>query len=86
MSESWLERGINRAAHVQDNNVIALGLEDGTVATYDVRSDVLQHSMVQHKGAVTGTLSSVPMQDLLGNVVCTLSMRWPALTHVLGLL
>ncbi len=39
---------------LQDNNVIALGLEDAVVAIYNVRLDVVQHSMKAHEAAVTG--------------------------------
>ena len=39
--------------------MIALGLEDGTVATYDVRSDVVQHTMRCHTGAVSGKYQMV---------------------------
>ena len=39
---------------LQDNNVIALGLEDAVVAIYNVRLDVVQHSMKSHEAAVTG--------------------------------
>ena len=39
---------------LQDNNVIALGLEDAVVAIYNVRLDVVQHSMKSHDAAVTG--------------------------------
>ncbi len=34
--------------------MIALGLEDAVVAIYNVRLDVVQHSMKSHEAAVTG--------------------------------
>ena len=39
---------------VQDNNVIALGLEDAVVAIYNVRLDVVQHAMRCHNGPISG--------------------------------
>lgn len=38
-----------------DNNLIALGLDDGTIAVYNVRQDSVQWaSKKTHKAAVTG--------------------------------
>lgn len=38
----------------QDNNVIALGLDDAVVAIYNVRLDTVQHAMRCHSGPISG--------------------------------
>ncbi|KAF1867505.1 hypothetical protein Lal_00049934 [Lupinus albus] len=55
------------AFHPRDNNIIAVGMEDGTIQFYNVRVDEVKNKLEGHKKRITGLVFSTDLNILVSS-------------------
>lgn len=55
------------ALHPQDNNIIAVGLDDSTIVIYNVRNDEVENKLKGHFGKITGLAFSEVLNVLVSS-------------------
>ncbi|CAD5173037.1 protein TOPLESS-RELATED PROTEIN 2-like isoform X1 [Musa acuminata AAA Group] len=64
------------AFHPQDNNIIAIGMEDSTIQIYNVRFDEVKIKLKGHQKKITGLAFSQPLNVLISSGADTQLCMW----------